>query len=76
MFPMRDHLYELAQAREMELMEMARREQQLLEAQNYGDEDRWMATLRRMWQKLSGRMMDRQATGQHPTLPGYGAFQG
>lgn len=79
MFPMRDQLYELAQAREMELMEMARREQQWLEAQGYQQES-WMTSLRRMWQRLSGHMTNGRTNGRgtshNPTAPRYNVFQG
>lgn len=54
MFPMRDHLYELAKAQEIELLEKARREEQLAQAKNYDYETWSWESMRRLWQMFFG----------------------
>jgi hypothetical protein len=52
MFPMRDHHYELAKARQIELLEVARQDQELRMIKNH-DYPVWsFESFRRMWNTI------------------------
>jgi hypothetical protein len=66
MFPMRDHLYELATAHELELMKTAQYEQQLQEAQRVSHPVWWPELFRSLWKKLARVYGKRQHERQSP----------
>lgn len=57
MFPMRDHLYELAKAQEIELLARVRHEQMLEQTRNHNYQVWTLDTIRKLWQKLFRRTM-------------------
>lgn len=76
MFPMRDHHYELAKIRQIELLEVARKEQELRRAFNYQYEVWSLKSLRRLLKKIHLPASNGKAAGSSQGLPPVNVIEG
>lgn len=69
MFPMRDHLYELAKVHEIELMKQARHQQQLEQARNHSYATWTLEPVRRLWHTVRRRWQGSAGSTRSADIP-------